>query len=613
MVSIVTNVQQVDYDEVVNRITSIYNSCSLDEKIAFKTILQEISEKGYSQTLEQVWLKDFVEIPVSIDRFITESDYLGETNRNGEMVYPFWRNALREIFTEESKYSSIVFSGATRIGKTSTAITCMAYMLYRLMIYRDPHSYFKKKSISKFTIGFANLTKDLAKGVGFREFQDTLRLSEWFNQRGKFTRSERDFYYVPDGGGIEIIPASDAAHLLGKQLWACLTGDTKIITNEGVATLQSLCGRSVSVKQLNINNCTCEYSKADIVKTEDVYDIVEVQLEDGSVIKGTPDHPVLLWNGTYKQLGCLDESDDVFTWTSEYTQLVSTISTIVDVTGCGLWKRYPGHNNVYVCSTGKYIVGLKDSSVPYSRNRVYKYHKKSGYYYSSFGAVHRVVAETFIGTLKYFLETQINHKDGNKTNNDVSNLEIVTPYENMQHYYWAKCFHESRHDRGNKISKSRKGVKFTEQHKQNLSNSLKGKFTGSKNSFYGKHHTDKTKKLLSDINSGKHHTEEEKRRISQSLKNNKNKKTSKGKIWVNNGVKSTTIDRHELPKYLQQGWTQGRIYNGKSTSGMIWINDGTTNTLVTKEKYQSMDKTIWHTGHTFSRKGVKNGKSKQNN
>ena len=86
MVSIITNAQHVDYDEVVNRITSIYNSCSLDEKRAFKTILEEISEKGYSQTLEQVWLKDFVEIPVSIDRFITESDYLGETNRNGEMV-----------------------------------------------------------------------------------------------------------------------------------------------------------------------------------------------------------------------------------------------------------------------------------------------------------------------------------------------------------------------------------------------------------------------------------------------------------------------------------------------------------------------------------------------
>ena len=489
MVSIITNAQHVDYDDVVNRITSIYNSGSLNEKIAFKTILEEISEKGYSQTLEQVWLKDFVEIPVSIDRFITESDYLGETNRNGEMVYPFWRNALREIFTEESKYSSVVFSGATRIGKTSTAITCMAYMLYRLMIYRDPHSYFKKKSISKFTIGFANLTKDLAKGVGFREFQDTLRLSEWFNQRGTFTRSERDFYYVPNGGGIEIIPASDAAHLLGKQLWACLTGDTEIVTSEGVATLQSLCGRSVNVKQLNINNCTCDYSKADIVKTKYVHDIVEVELEDGSIIKGTPDHPVLLWDGTYKQLGCLTESDDVFTWTDEYAQLVSTISAVVDVTGCGLWKKYPGHNNVYVCSTGKYIVGLKDSSVPYSRNRVYKYHKKSGYYYSSFGAVHRVVAETFIGTLKSFLETQINHKDGNKTNNDVSNLEIVTPYENMQHYYEARCFCESRNCRSNNISKTKKGVKFTEQHKQNLSNSLKGKFTGSKNSFYGRHLT----------------------------------------------------------------------------------------------------------------------------
>ena len=133
MISIVTDPQSVDYEEVVNRITSIYDSCSINEKKAFHVILQEIADKGYSQTLEQVWLKDFTDVPVSIDRFITESEYLGETNRNGEMVYPFWRKSLREIFTEDKNYSEIIFSGATRIGKTSTAITCMAYMLYRLM------------------------------------------------------------------------------------------------------------------------------------------------------------------------------------------------------------------------------------------------------------------------------------------------------------------------------------------------------------------------------------------------------------------------------------------------------------------------------------------------
>lgn len=311
MVSIITNAQHVDYDEVVNRITSIYNSGSLNEKIAFKTILEEISEKGYSQTLEQVWLKDFVEIPVSIDRFITESDYLGETNRNGEMVYPFWRNALREIFTEDKSYSEVIFSGATRIGKTSTAITCMAYMLYRLMLYRDPHSYFKKKSVSKFTVAFANLTKELAKGVGFREYNTTLKQSDWFNRHGKFTRSDENYYYIPDGDRIEIIPASSSSHLLGKQVW-CLTGDTVVLTCDGPQFLGNLCNQKVSLPQLDVDSMKIVNCTARVKLTKYVYHLVTVTLENGTVIKGTADHKVLMWYKGYKCLGSLTHNDYLF-------------------------------------------------------------------------------------------------------------------------------------------------------------------------------------------------------------------------------------------------------------------------------------------------------------
>lgn len=45
--------------------------------------------------------------------------------------------------------------------------------------------------------------------------------------------------------------------------------------------------------------------------------------------------------------------------------------------------------------------------------------------------VHRVVWESFNGKIKEGM--QINHIDGNKTNNSLNNLEIVTPKENTQH------------------------------------------------------------------------------------------------------------------------------------------------------------------------------------
>lgn len=216
----------IEYDDVVSRIQSVYQSCSLMEQRQLIQILQEISISGESQTLEQLWLADFIEVPVSIDRFICDPYYLGDTNRNGEAVYPFWKHTLRDIFNHGNQYNEIILSGATRIGKTSTATIIAAYMLYKLMLYRDPHKYFHKKEVSHFTIAFANLTKDLAEGVAYREFNDTLKASPWFNDHGRFSRSDKNFYYIPEGDKIDIIPASDAAHLLGMQIWHCTMDET---------------------------------------------------------------------------------------------------------------------------------------------------------------------------------------------------------------------------------------------------------------------------------------------------------------------------------------------------------------------------------------------------
>lgn len=213
---------EIDYEDVLHRIQTVYASCSKMEQNTLKIILQEMVDKGYSQTLEQLWLSDFKEVPVSIDEFLRNPRYLGNTNNQGESVYPFWKHTLSDIFNNGNKFFEIILSGATRIGKSSTAVSIVAYMLYRLMIYKDPHSYFKKKEVSKFTIAFANLTKDLAAGVAFREFQTTLRESPWFNDHGKFSNSASNYVYLPEGGKIDIIPASDSAHVLGMQVWACL-------------------------------------------------------------------------------------------------------------------------------------------------------------------------------------------------------------------------------------------------------------------------------------------------------------------------------------------------------------------------------------------------------
>ncbi len=66
------------------------------------------------------------------------------------------------------------------------------------------------------------------------------------------------------------------------------------------------------------------------------------------------------------------------------------------------------------------------------------YPNKSGYYHTNvFGQdmrVHRLVAFAFLEPQNAPRESQVNHKDLNKGNNAVDNLEYVTPSENRAHF-----------------------------------------------------------------------------------------------------------------------------------------------------------------------------------
>ena len=97
-----------------------------------------------------------------------------------------------------------------------------------------------------------------------------------------------------------------------------------------------------------------------------------------------------------------------------------------------LWREWPQDPRIMVSNMG-YVVSCKRGE-PYPLKVCYN---NSGYQMVNVSRppqyVHRLVAETWIPNPNH--HEQVNHINGDKTDNRVENLEWVTHSENMRHAY----------------------------------------------------------------------------------------------------------------------------------------------------------------------------------
>ena len=110
------------------------------------------------------------------------------------------------------------------------------------------------------------------------------------------------------------------------------------------------------------------------------------------------------------------------------------------------WLQVPGYERYLVSNTGRVISTLKNrtrelkpqhDSIGYLHFRLYPEDKRHGFYANNRGVrpklfkAHRLTLETFSPSIDTKL--QINHKDGDKHNNLITNLEWCTAQQNIQH------------------------------------------------------------------------------------------------------------------------------------------------------------------------------------
>lgn len=70
-------------------------------------------------------------------------------------------------------------------------------------------------------------------------------------------------------------------------------------------------------------------------------------------------------------------------------------------------------------------------------------------------------------------------------------------------------------------------------------------FKGENNPFYGRKHSDETRKKISEGRTG-------------------NKNPCSGKVWIMNGSESKRVSKSELQKYLDEGWIKGRYVSSET-------------------------------------------------
>lgn len=131
-----------------------------------------------------------------------------------------------------------------------------------------------------------------------------------------------------------------------------------------------------------------------------------------------------------------------------------------------IWKDITGYENLYqvsnlgnirtLCYGARNIrksnivrlLKIGKNNVGYCKIELYKDGKTKMKY------IHRLVAEAFIPNPDK--KPAVNHIDGNKANNSVSNLEWVTPSENTKHAFRTRLLKPpmaNRHGKNNPLSK----------------------------------------------------------------------------------------------------------------------------------------------------------------
>ena len=364
-------------NDVTNKINELMSSLTEDEKRIVNNILKEFGEQGKSLILEKLKYKDYKEIPVDLMTFITDDNYLGKAWRNSEgklKVYPFWLDILKKLFPTniDTNYSMLLETGARGIGKSEIACGIIApYLLYRILCLKDPASFYDIKSTEKITFAFMNIKLELTEEIALDKFQKNIQLSPWFMSKGKMTTYKNSPYWIPPEP-LELVIGSQSDDVVGRPIFFCLDEDTIIKTSLGNKRIKDLVDIPIKVYSIDDNGDLILSDKCTVKPTMTSQEEIQIELEDGSIIKCTPNHRLMLKDGSYKEAQYLTDEDELFDYNISYKEFIENI-----INTRGQWnipkdEYYEVHHIIPRCLGGEGVIRKRRKSCEHP-NLIYLY------------------------------------------------------------------------------------------------------------------------------------------------------------------------------------------------------------------------------------------------
>ena len=226
----------------INELNKILNTLTPEEKELTLSVLQEYVQTGQSQILNNIILDDYAEMPVDIETFVDDYNYLGyawHDNEGKSKLYPYWRKELKKLFPNniDTSVNNTILSGSRGRGKSEIASLIIAYLLHRVLCLKDPVSYFHLKPTEKLVFAFMNIKLALAEEIGISKFQNTLQSSPWFLAHGELEGRTKKVWVPKKYNGqvaIDIKIGSQADDLIGLPVYAAFFDEISFIKNKNI-------------------------------------------------------------------------------------------------------------------------------------------------------------------------------------------------------------------------------------------------------------------------------------------------------------------------------------------------------------------------------------------